>query len=120
MKRTSNQRITNASNTAAHGRNIGGRRLRALTISDRKQQPEFGQTSLPVVLPPLRFVHRLDADRSGILLLAKSPGAVNTFGGLFESRSMAKVYLAVVRGLPKASEWTCRLKLGRTLAENGG
>ena len=59
----------------------------------------------------LRFVHRLDADTSGILLLAKSPGAVQTFGGLFESRRMEKVYLAVVRGSPQQSEWTCRLKL---------
>ena len=59
----------------------------------------------------LRFVHRLDADTSGVLLLAKSPGAVNTFGSLFESRKMEKVYLAVVRGAPKQSEWICRLKL---------
>ena len=60
----------------------------------------------------LRFVHRLDADTSGILLLAKSPGAVKTFGALFESRQMEKVYLAVVQGEPDRSEWTCRLKLG--------
>jgi 23S rRNA-/tRNA-specific pseudouridylate synthase len=45
------------------------------------------------------------------LLLARSPGAVDTFGGLFESRQMEKVYLAVVRSSPKQSEWTCRLKL---------
>src|SRR5512136_455169 len=48
----------------------------------------------------LRFVHRLDADTTGILLVAKSPGAVNTFGTLFESRRMEKVYLAVVHGKP--------------------
>jgi len=59
----------------------------------------------------LRFVHRLDADTSGVLLLAKSPGAVKTFGALFESRRMEKIYLAVVRGRPKHSEWICRLKL---------
>ena len=59
----------------------------------------------------LRFVHRLDAETSGILLLAKSPGAVNTFGAMFESRKMEKVYLAVVWGVPRQSEWTCRLKL---------
>ena len=59
----------------------------------------------------LRFVHRLDAETSGILLLAKSPGAVNTFGAMFESRKMEKVYLAVVGGVPRQSEWTCRLKL---------
>ena len=59
----------------------------------------------------LRFVHRLDADTSGILLLAKSPGSLNTFGALFESRRMEKVYLAVVLGAPQPGEWTCRLKL---------
>ena len=59
----------------------------------------------------LRFVHRLDADTSGILLLAKSLGAVNSFGAMFESRRMEKVYLAVVLGVPEQSEWTCRLKL---------
>jgi len=59
----------------------------------------------------LRFVHRLDAETTGILLLGKSPGAVKTYGALFESRQMGKLYLAVVHGLPKESEWTCRLKL---------
>src|SRR5499425_866536 len=38
----------------------------------------------------LRFVHRLDAETTGILLWAKSPGAVKTFGDLFESRRMEK------------------------------
>jgi RluA family pseudouridine synthase len=59
----------------------------------------------------LRYVHRLDADTSGILLFAKSPGAVKTYSDLFESRQMQKTYLAVVVGEPKQSEWTCRLKL---------
>jgi RluA family pseudouridine synthase len=59
----------------------------------------------------LRFVHRLDAETSGVLLLAKSPGAVRTFGDMFESRRMEKLYLAVVAGVPGRDEWTCRLKL---------
>ncbi|MSU61526.1 MAG: RluA family pseudouridine synthase [Pedosphaera sp.] len=59
----------------------------------------------------LRNVHRLDAETTGILLLAKSAGGVNTFGDLFESRRMEKTYLAVVRGEPKRSEWTIRLNL---------
>ncbi len=59
----------------------------------------------------LRYVHRLDADTSGILLFAKSPGAVETFSDLFEGRRMEKTYLAVVTGEPKQAEWTCRLKL---------
>jgi len=59
----------------------------------------------------LRYVHRLDTVTSGILLFAKSPGAVETYSDLFESRKMEKTYLAVVHGKPKETEWTCRLKL---------
>jgi RluA family pseudouridine synthase len=67
----------------------------------------------------LRFVHRLDAETTGILLFAKSLGAVNTFGDLFESRKMEKVYLVAVRGAPKQSEWVCRLKLGPDPQQRG-
>jgi 23S rRNA-/tRNA-specific pseudouridylate synthase len=67
----------------------------------------------------LRFVHRLDADTTGILLFAKSMGAVNTFGDLFESRKMDKTYLAVAHGRPKQNEWTCQLKLGPDLDQRG-
>ena len=41
----------------------------------------------------LRSIHRLDADTSGVLLFARSPGATRTYGELFESRKMEKVYL---------------------------
>jgi RluA family pseudouridine synthase len=60
----------------------------------------------------LRHVHRLDADTSGVLLFAKSFGAVETYSDLFEGRKMEKTYWAVVAGAPKQNEWTCRLKLG--------
>lgn len=67
----------------------------------------------------LRFVHRLDAETTGILLLAKSQGAVTSYGALFESREMEKVYLAVVAGVPEQTEWTCRLKIGQDAAQRG-
>ncbi len=67
----------------------------------------------------LRFVHRLDAETTGILLFAKSLGAVNTFGDMFESRKMEKIYLAVMEGVPKETQWTCRLKLGPDMEERG-
>ncbi|HEU0037744.1 MAG TPA: RluA family pseudouridine synthase [Verrucomicrobiae bacterium] len=60
----------------------------------------------------LKFVHRLDAETTGILLFAKSQGAVEVYSELFEDRRMEKTYLAVVHGSPKQTEWTCRLKLG--------
>jgi RluA family pseudouridine synthase len=59
----------------------------------------------------LRHVHRLDADTSGILLFAKSAGAVQVISDLFEDRRMEKTYLAVVRGQPKQTAWTCQLRL---------
>ncbi|HEX3628493.1 MAG TPA: RluA family pseudouridine synthase [Verrucomicrobiae bacterium] len=62
----------------------------------------------------LRHVHRLDADTTGILLFARSPGAVEAFSDLFEGRKIEKTYLAVVsntqKGEPRA-EWTCQVKL---------
>lgn len=60
----------------------------------------------------LRHVHRLDAETSGVLLFGKSPGAVRTYAALFESRRMAKTYLAVVEGKPSAPEWTCQEPIG--------
>src|ERR1700691_5946207 len=59
----------------------------------------------------LRYVHRLDADTSGILLFAKSRGALDACAKLFETRAMEKIYLAVVEGVPKQNEWTCQLAL---------
>lgn len=61
----------------------------------------------------LRYVHRLDADTTGILLLAKSPGGVESYGHLFESRRMEKTYLAVVIGTPSKSQWTSQKKIGK-------
>ena len=60
----------------------------------------------------LRHVHRLDAETSGVLLFARSMGALNNYGRLFESRKMEKAYLVVVRGIPKQSEWTCFEPIG--------
>jgi len=59
----------------------------------------------------LRYVHRLDTDTSGVMLFAKSMGAVEAFGDVFESRQMDKTYLAIVEGVPRETEWACRLPL---------
>ena len=60
----------------------------------------------------LRFVHRLDAGTSGIVLLVKSRGAVQAYSELFQSRQVEKRYLAVVHGIPEPATWTCHLPLG--------
>lgn len=59
----------------------------------------------------LRYVHRLDAETSGALLMAKSPGALRALSEVFEARGVEKCYLAVVRGRPAEPTWTCRLPL---------
>ena len=59
----------------------------------------------------LRFIHRLDAETTGITLFAKSPGALRAFSELFETRRVEKFYLAVVRGVPKQPDWTCNLPI---------
>lgn len=67
----------------------------------------------------LRFVHRLDAETSGVLLLARSPGAMGPLSALFEGRQMEKRYLAVVRGALRQRRWTCCLPLAEDPAEPG-
>ena len=75
----------------------------------------------------IRFIHRLDADTSGLLLLARNPGVLNPFQKLFESRQVKKLYLAVVRGIPEKAEWACRLEVmpdpsqkGRMVVQSSG
>jgi RluA family pseudouridine synthase len=60
----------------------------------------------------LRHVHRLDGETSGVLLFARSQGAVDSYGRLFESRQMEKRYLVVVEGTPKQAGWLCREPIG--------
>jgi 23S rRNA pseudouridine1911/1915/1917 synthase len=67
----------------------------------------------------LRYIHRLDADTTGILLFGRSPGAVQSMAELFESRRMSKRYLAVVLGPPPSDAWVCRLKLDKDPREIG-
>jgi 23S rRNA-/tRNA-specific pseudouridylate synthase len=59
----------------------------------------------------LKYIHRLDAATTGILLFAKSQGALNTYSDLFETRQMEKVYLAVTAKAPKQPQWNCKLSL---------
>ncbi len=59
----------------------------------------------------LRFVHRLDAETTGITLFAKSSGALRAYSELFEERRVEKFYLAVVHGLPKQPAWSCDFPL---------
>ena len=67
----------------------------------------------------LRHLHRLDGETSGILLFGKSPGAVQSYTELFESREVSKTYLVVVRGSAKEESWTCDEMIGPDPKQHG-
>ncbi len=67
----------------------------------------------------LRFVHRLDADTTGLLLFSKSFGGLEPLSELFAERKVEKRYLAVVEGVPDECHWTCTLPLGPDQEHNG-
>jgi 23S rRNA pseudouridine1911/1915/1917 synthase len=67
----------------------------------------------------LRFVHRLDAPTTGVLLLSKSQGAMAAFSRVFAERSVKKAYLAVTDVVPKEKSWVCREPLGPDPLEHG-
>jgi RluA family pseudouridine synthase len=49
----------------------------------------------------IKNVHRLDADTSGVLLLAKTPVALHRMTELWEAHQVAKEYVALVEGSPR-------------------
>ena len=51
-----------------------------------------------------RLVHRLDRDTTGVLLVAKHRDAAAKLGRIFQTRSAAKTYWALVRGVPKPTQ----------------
>jgi RluA family pseudouridine synthase len=67
----------------------------------------------------LKYVHRLDAETTGVLLLAKSQGALESLGALFETRQVEKVYLAVTDTAPRTGAWTCSVRLSPDPEDHG-
>jgi 23S rRNA pseudouridine1911/1915/1917 synthase len=93
-----------------------GRNLQ-LAITSSIRAGEFWARSRNIKF--LRFVHRLDAETTGVILFAKSHGAVAVYSKLFESRSVRKTYFAVVEGSPPAPEWICRAPIAPDPARPG-
>jgi len=82
-------------------------------------RPRAGGASLADHLDNLRLgfqrppvpVHRLDADTSGCLLLARNPKALKRFAAAFEAREVTKRYLGILAGIPEQKEGTIELAL---------
>jgi len=70
----------------------------------------FGKPDRP------RLVHRLDRDSSGILLLARSPGAAAALTRAFKAKTMRKVYWALCCGVPRPARGMIELSLEKKSA----
>jgi RluA family pseudouridine synthase len=79
-----------------------------LSTPDRAGEDETVLTVLTgaLELPPeqqLRLVHRLDRETSGVMLVAKTRDAQRALSKQFAAHTVAKTYLALVRGAPNES-----------------
>lgn len=59
------------------------------------------------------IVHRLDRDTSGVLLVARSAGALEALARQFRERTVQKRYLAIVRGRVAKASGTIDQPIGR-------
>lgn len=66
-----------------------------------------------------RLVHRLDRDTTGILLVAKTRQAASRLGRVFQSRSAAKTYWALVKGVPKPAQGKIEVPLVKASGPDG-
>ena len=66
-----------------------------------------------------RLVHRLDKDTSGVLLVAKTPGAAASYSKRFSGRSAKKIYWALVVGVPDVREGTIDAPLAKQPGSGG-
>ena len=63
-----------------------------------------------------RLVHRLDRDTSGVLVVAKRRAVAAKLGRAFQTRSVRKIYWALVHGVPKPQQG----KIEAALVKAGG
>lgn len=59
------------------------------------------------------IVHRLDKETSGVILIAKTPQALESLRAQFKARTIRKRYLALVEGLPQTPEGVIDAPIGR-------
>jgi 23S rRNA pseudouridine955/2504/2580 synthase len=66
-----------------------------------------------------RLVHRLDRDTTGVLLVAKHRDAAAKLGRIFQTRSAAKTYWALVVGVPKPPQGRIEAPLVKAAGPDG-
>jgi len=66
-----------------------------------------------------RLVHRLDRDTTGVLLVAKHRDAAAKLGRIFQTRSAAKTYWALVKGVPRPHQGKIEAPLVKAAGPDG-
>jgi 23S rRNA pseudouridine955/2504/2580 synthase len=66
-----------------------------------------------------RLVHRLDRDTTGVLLVAKHRDAAAKLGRIFQTRSAAKTYWALVKGVPHPQQGKIEAALVKASGPDG-
>ena len=66
-----------------------------------------------------RLVHRLDRDTTGVLLVAKHRDAAARLGRIFQTRSAAKTYWALVKGVPRPPQGKIEAALVKAAGPDG-
>ena len=66
-----------------------------------------------------RLVHRLDRDTTGVLLVAKHRQAAAKLGRVFQTRSAAKTYWALVKGVPRPPQGKVEAALVKASGPDG-
>ena len=66
-----------------------------------------------------KLVHRLDRDTTGVLMIAKHRQAASKLGRTFQTRSAAKTYWALVRGVPAPRQGRIEAALVKAATPDG-
>jgi 23S rRNA pseudouridine955/2504/2580 synthase len=66
-----------------------------------------------------RLVHRLDRDTTGVLLVAKHRDAAAKLGRVFQTRSAAKTYWALINGVPRPPQGKIEAALVKASGPDG-
>jgi len=66
-----------------------------------------------------RLVHRLDRDTSGVLVVAKRRAVAAKLGRAFQTRSVRKIYWALVHGVPKPPQGKIEAALVKAAGPEG-
>lgn len=76
----------------------------------------FIEKKIPFV-PASVLVHRLDKDTTGCLLIAKNPHAHVMLQRQFKDRSVSKLYIALVAGIPTRAKARIEASIGRSTSD---